>query len=83
MGEDLGQERLDKACANIEWRALFPHVKDSHLQVSYSNHVPILISTAKPVNPRRNRRMPRQFEEKWVAHPDCERVVREAWELPV
>ena len=27
--------------------------------------------------------MPRRFEEKWVAHKDYERVVREAWELPV
>ena len=27
--------------------------------------------------------MPRRFKEKWVAHPDWERVVHEAWELPI
>ena len=83
LGEDLVQERLDRACANIEWKALFPHVKVSHLQVSYSDHVPILISTAEPGHLRRNRRLPRRFEEKWAAHPDCERVIRESWGLPV
>ena len=83
LGEDLVQERLDRACANIEWKAHFPHVKVSHLQVSYSDHVPILISTAEPSHPRRNRRLPRRFEEKWVAHPDCDRVIHESWRLPV
>lgn len=83
LGKDLLQERLDRVCANIEWKALFPYVKVSHLQVSYSDHVPILISTTEPINPRRNRRLPRHFEEKWVAHPDCEKVIREAWELPI
>ena len=68
---------------NIEWKALFPHVKVSHLQVSYSDHVPILITTAESPNLRRNRRLPRRFEEKWVAHPDCEGVIHEAWGLPV
>ena len=35
LGEDLVQERLDRACANLEWRDIFPHAKVSHLQVSY------------------------------------------------
>ena len=38
LGEDLVQERLDRACANMEWRDMFPHAKVSHLQVSYSDH---------------------------------------------
>ena len=45
--------------------------------------MPILISTAEPSHLRRNRRLPRRFEEKWVAHPDCERVICEAWGLLV
>lgn len=59
LGEDLVQERLDKACANIEWKAFFPHVKVSQLQVSYFDHVPILISTIELVHPRRSRILPR------------------------
>ena len=31
-------ERLDRVCANMEWRDMFPHDKVSHLQVSYSDH---------------------------------------------
>lgn len=27
--------------------------------------------------------MPRRFEEKWVTHPDCERVISEAWGRPI
>ena len=45
--------------------------------------MPILIATTELANLRRNRRLPRRFEEKWVAHPDCERVIHEAWGLLV
>ena len=38
LGEDLVLERLDRVCANMEWRDMFPHDKVSHLQVSYSDH---------------------------------------------
>ena len=31
LGDELVQERLDRACANCEWRAIFPHAKVSHL----------------------------------------------------
>ena len=31
-------ERLDRVCANMEWRDMFPHAKVSQLQVSYSDH---------------------------------------------
>ena len=79
LGEDLVQERLDRTYANCEWRAIFPHAKVSHLQVSYSDHMPFLISTTETNNPRRRKRLPRRFEEKWVTHPDCERVICEAW----
>ena len=30
-GNELVQERLDRAYANYEWRAIFPHAKVSHL----------------------------------------------------
>ncbi|KAL0011089.1 hypothetical protein SO802_006197 [Lithocarpus litseifolius] len=76
----LVQESLDRTYANNEWRAIFPRAKLSHLQVSYSNHVPLLISTTEPINPKRRKRLPRRFEEKWVTHSDCEKVIREAWE---
>ena len=39
------QLRLDRACATMEWKELFPQARVSHLQASYSNHVPILLTT--------------------------------------
>ena len=77
LGKDLVQERLDRACANLEWIDIFPHAKVNHLKVSYSDHVPILISI-EPLNPRRRKKLPRRFEEKWATHPDCERVICES-----
>ena len=78
-GEGFVQERLDRACGTIEWRALFPHVKVTHLQVTYSDHVPILRSTHPPIGHRKRKRQPRRFEEKWSMHPDCEGLIREIW----
>ena len=44
-GEAFVQERLDRACAAIEWRALFPSNNVVHLQASYSDHDPIMLTT--------------------------------------
>ena len=44
--------------------------------------MPILILT-EPLNPRRRKKLPRRFEEKWATHPDYERVIREAWGGPI
>ena len=51
----------------------------SHFQVTYSDHMPILISTHPPIGHRRRKRQPRRFEEKWSTHPDCEGLIREVW----
>ena len=51
----------------------------SHLQVTYSDHMLILISTHPPISHRRRKRQPRRFEEKWSTHPDCEGLIREVW----
>ena len=45
LGEAFVQERLDRACVTIEWKALFPHSKVTHLQASYSDHDPIMLTT--------------------------------------
>ena len=44
--------------------------------------MPILILT-EPLNPRRRKKLPRRFEEKWATHPDYERVICEAWGGPI
>ena len=44
-GEEFVQERLDRACATDGWRELFPYYRVTNIQASYSDHVPILITT--------------------------------------
>ena len=83
LGEDFVQERLGKAYATLASRDLSSHAKVTHIQASYSNHVPLLITTSKPTNPGRRKKLPRRFEEKWVFHLECEEVIREAWGMEV
>ena len=63
LGEDFVQERLGKAYATLASRDLSSHAKVTHIQASYSNHVPLLITTSKPTNPGRRKKLPRRFEE--------------------
>jgi len=74
------QEWLDKACANSEWRSLFPHAKVIHIQSSYSDHNPIIINISMPNQTYRKKKIPGRFEEKWAYHEGCEAVVRVAWD---
>ena len=77
-GDAFMQERLDRACATTPWQVLFPEAQVLHLQVSYSDHDPILLTT----QPRQNqKRRHHRFEERWVAHQDCEKVIRETWRI--
>ena len=42
-GEAFVEVRLDRACTLLEWRSVFPSAKVAHLQVSYSDHDPLLV----------------------------------------
>ena len=79
-GEPFVEERLDKACASLKWSKLYPAAKVRHLTASYSDHNPIVINT-NPMHHQQIRRKQKlhRFEEKWVAHPECEEVVRDSW----
>ncbi|XP_023906329.1 uncharacterized protein LOC112018051 [Quercus suber] len=79
QGEAFVEERLDRAIATMEWRELFPRTKVSHLLASYSDHDPIMMDMAPPTQPQKRRHKIQRFEEKWVAHANCERIIREAW----
>lgn len=78
-GDDFVQERLDRACATIEWRELFPHSRVVNLQASYSDHDPIMLTTQVDVHAARRKKIPKRFEEKWASHSDCEVVIFEIW----
>lgn len=44
-GGEFVEERLDRACAIVEWREMFLATKITHLCVSYSNHDLIMLET--------------------------------------
>ncbi|XP_075663398.1 uncharacterized protein LOC142632978 [Castanea sativa] len=78
-GDAYVQERLDRACATINWRAIFPNSKLYHLQVAYSDHDLILLNTEVYTQVTRRKHILKRFEEKWASHPECENVIFEAW----
>lgn len=61
--------------ANLEWREIFPHGKVTHVQASYSDHVPIMVTTHNPPQLNHRKRIPKHFEEKWASHLDCEKII--------
>lgn len=78
-GEAFVQERLDRACAMLEWRELFPYSRVSLIIASYSNHVLIILNTQVEHNQVRTRRILRLSKEKWATNPDCEAIIHHAW----
>lgn len=44
-GGEFVEERLDRACAIVEWIKMFLETKITHLCVSYSDHDLIMLET--------------------------------------
>ena len=80
---NLLRERLDRACATVEWRDMFPQVQVRHIHAPYSDHNPILIITHPHRLVNAKKKIPRRFEEKWATHPDCEMIIQTSWEADV
>ncbi|XP_075670053.1 uncharacterized protein LOC142639800 [Castanea sativa] len=78
-GEAFVEERLDRAVATTDWCEKFPRAKVHHLSASYSDHDPILVDMVPPNQPRRRRPKIQRFEERWVAHAECEIVIQRSW----
>ncbi|KAL8551509.1 hypothetical protein ACS0TY_000564 [Phlomoides rotata] len=74
------RERLDRGVANSSWMARFPKFRVKNLLRVLSDHSPLEIRwDSDEVVPRRSRRRPFRFEEKWLQEPQCREVVRDAW----
>ncbi|KAK9996993.1 hypothetical protein SO802_021679 [Lithocarpus litseifolius] len=78
-GDAFVEQRLDRAYASEEWRELYPQSKVFHTSAAYSDHEPILLNTEPTVTRHRCSKKIQRFEEKWVAHPECEDRVRFSW----
>ena len=74
------QARLDRALANPQWLECFLSSTVTHGTSSHSDHIPLVVTVVEPKVGRQRRRRPRRFEEKWSSHPECENVIKTAWD---
>ena len=77
------RERLDRALANMEWRAHFATVQVLNGDPRHSDHRPVIISTERKEVRNGGGRKAFFFEAAWLEEENCEEVVREGWELGV
>ncbi|KAL0357534.1 UNVERIFIED_CONTAM: putative mitochondrial protein [Sesamum calycinum] len=72
-------ERLDRACANLDWSHLFPDASVSHIPVACSDHKAVVVQLRdRPVQTQQWSR-PWRFEAAWLQSKQCEQVVENSW----
>ncbi|KAL0355952.1 UNVERIFIED_CONTAM: putative mitochondrial protein [Sesamum radiatum] len=76
---DTIYERLDRACADPEWRSKFPNTVVKHIPIFSFDHSVLLINTKNNNTSARPKHKPFCFEATWASSPECEHVVREGW----
>ncbi|KAL0425617.1 UNVERIFIED_CONTAM: putative mitochondrial protein [Sesamum radiatum] len=75
------RERLDRACANMEWSRLFPNVSVKHEPVNYSDHVVLIIRLTDIPDYSSRVARPWRFEAAWLQSPQYEQVVAAGWSM--
>ncbi|KAL8125037.1 hypothetical protein AgCh_012638 [Apium graveolens] len=71
------QERLDRGLANQQWRQLFPNAVIQVLEVSTSDHLPLLLQLNRQIYVPKTRRF--RFENVWIRDVECMNLVQESW----
>ncbi|OMO94436.1 Endonuclease/exonuclease/phosphatase [Corchorus olitorius] len=69
-------ERLDRAFANPAWIRKFEEAVVTNLPISVSDHGPMIIQLERSLAFKKR---PYRFELMWTTHPQCKRVIEEAW----
>ncbi|XP_074351469.1 uncharacterized protein LOC141690581 [Apium graveolens] len=72
------QERLDRGLATQGWKELFPYADITVIEVSTSDHLPLLLQLNSQVYMPRTKRF--IFENVWIREAECENVVKNSWE---
>lgn len=67
------RERLDRAVANNDWKALFINHRVDHLVHSFSDYFPLLLYT--DIGGRQQRVSHFKFEASWLMKASCESEV--------
>ncbi|XP_074378628.1 uncharacterized protein LOC141720172 [Apium graveolens] len=71
------QERLDRGLATKEWCELFPAAEVQVLEMSSSDHMPLVLQLHKQVYIRKRCRF--KFENMWVKESECRSIVQSCW----
>lgn len=72
------QERLDRGFTNHDWRGLFPHAEVKVIEVSTSDHFPLLLQLNSQVYVPKTKSF--RFENIWIREAECLNVVKNSWE---
>ncbi|KAA3460675.1 reverse transcriptase [Gossypium australe] len=74
------RERLDRGVANPKWWDLFKNFEVNHLQHSFSDHCPLVVST-NTNDGRYNSGHSRwfRFNADWILSPTCEEHIKNIW----
>nr|POE55616.1 hypothetical protein CFP56_74026 [Quercus suber] len=73
------RERLDRAVALLAWGAWFKDARVYHLSNLALDHSPLLLHFFLKQKKRYQRKIFR-FESMWLKDPECEDIVKNAWE---
>ncbi|KAM6568466.1 hypothetical protein CsatB_016451 [Cannabis sativa] len=71
--------RLDRAVVNQNWLEMFTSAKLFNLEISSSDHTPILLSLSAPDFTTAKKRF--RFENAWLREPLCTQIVKDSWEF--
>ncbi|KAL8145163.1 hypothetical protein AgCh_003389 [Apium graveolens] len=71
------QERLDRGMAMSSWIEIFPLVEVKVLEVTTSDHLPLLLQLHRKVYVQRGRRF--KFENMWLEERECRSIVQTCW----
>uniref|UniRef100_A0A803PVR0 Reverse transcriptase domain-containing protein n=1 Tax=Cannabis sativa TaxID=3483 RepID=A0A803PVR0_CANSA len=71
--------RLDRALANQKWLEIFNSAKLINMEISSSDHCPILLIPYDQDVYLTKKRF--RFENAWLREPMCAQIVKDSWEL--
>ncbi|XP_024200679.1 uncharacterized protein LOC112204026 [Rosa chinensis] len=77
------QLRLDRAVCTPTWFDIYGYAKVTHLPLSDSDHIPILLHASTIPVAKRPKYHRFKFEAYWLQHADCDPLVHEVWQPDV
>lgn len=71
------QQRLDRGFSNHEWQNMFPRASVKVLEVSTSDHLPLLLELNRLMYVPKSKKF--RFENGWIREEQCLKLVQESW----